>query len=621
MKSLCTALLVLFVLCIVGTGFTSVALVPSQYSTIQGALTATDNLDTIMVTDGTYTGDGFRDLSFGGKTLTLMSENGSGFTTIDLSGSEGSPHRFLVFNNEESEQCNVVGFTIINGWTPESGGAIFCDYIVHPNFIDCVFRDNYAYRHGGAVATARGSGPDFVDCVFENNESRLSGGAMQLSDDLSSHCHLTDCLFTGNNAGLGGALRLYFARPVTAGCTFFDNHSSGSGGAISAMIGSTSYNRCVFDSNTAESDGGAISLGESFPWMDSCLFVNNSATGKGGAVNWVTPDILAKDGDITQPMMGPVFSQCTFYGNSAEDIGAAIHSDQFDTGGGYSVKREITLNGCLVVANGPVDPIYSSHDSTITILNCCDMWANQAGDWIGQSSDQAGTDGNFSTDPLFCGALAGNFGLAPGSPALPTGNSCVEQIGAYGLGCQGATALIEPNPLAVFETNAIPPLVLTITAGNFPDGYTAEQVATSSVVVNGNLIPTDVQIGPAHPDFDGSVLIVSLLAPGFIGPYGQVFDTTYSTFAVAGEYGDVVEFTAPGIVALIGHVSGDVNSDGVLDISDLVYLVDYQFGGGPAPKIPAVVDSDCSGMLDITDLIALVDYMYMGGPRKVACGQ
>ena len=74
---------------------------------------------------------------------------------------------------------------------------------------------------------------------------------------------------------------------------------------------------------------------------------------------------------------------------------------------------------------------------------------------------------------------------------------------------------------------------------------------------------------------------------------------------------------------------GDVNGDGAgPDISDLVYLVTYMFGGGPEPAFKAgndyypQCDVYCDGFgPDIADLVYLVNYMFGGGPRPCTlCG-
>jgi len=61
----------------------------------------------------------------------------------------------------------------------------------------------------------------------------------------------------------------------------------------------------------------------------------------------------------------------------------------------------------------------------------------------------------------------------------------------------------------------------------------------------------------------------------------------------------------------------DTNGDGP-DISDLVYLVDWMFTGGPPPAVMDAADVDNSGgEIDISDLVYLVDYMFTGGPAPV----
>ena len=65
---------------------------------------------------------------------------------------------------------------------------------------------------------------------------------------------------------------------------------------------------------------------------------------------------------------------------------------------------------------------------------------------------------------------------------------------------------------------------------------------------------------------------------------------------------------------------GDVDGSASLDISDLTYMVDYFFGGGPAPlddddcPVPNRGDMNCDYSVDISDLTYYVDYMFGGGP-------
>jgi len=69
---------------------------------------------------------------------------------------------------------------------------------------------------------------------------------------------------------------------------------------------------------------------------------------------------------------------------------------------------------------------------------------------------------------------------------------------------------------------------------------------------------------------------------------------------------------------------GDIDHSGgttPIDISDLVYLVDFMFSGGPEPPCSDEGDVDGSGVapIDISDLVYLVDYMFNSGPAPPGC--
>ena len=81
--------------------------------------------------------------------------------------------------------------------------------------------------------------------------------------------------------------------------------------------------------------------------------------------------------------------------------------------------------------------------------------------------------------------------------------------------------------------------------------------------------------------------------------------------------------TIPCCQGIRGNVDGD--PEDLIDISDLVYLVDYMFTGGSAPTCWEEANVDGNGLdddsgIDISDLVYLVDYMFNGGPAPVSCG-
>jgi len=69
-------------------------------------------------------------------------------------------------------------------------------------------------------------------------------------------------------------------------------------------------------------------------------------------------------------------------------------------------------------------------------------------------------------------------------------------------------------------------------------------------------------------------------------------------------------------------VRGDVNNSGGLpDMSDLYFLVEYMFNGGPPPPCSeqANVNGDGLRFPNIADLVYLVDYMFTDGSAPPAC--
>lgn len=79
----------------------------------------------------------------------------------------------------------------------------------------------------------------------------------------------------------------------------------------------------------------------------------------------------------------------------------------------------------------------------------------------------------------------------------------------------------------------------------------------------------------------------------------------------------IISSSGEGVVYICPLITtpGDIDADGLIDISDLVYLVDFMFASGPDPQ-PNILsgDLDCDVLVDISDLVYLVDFMFTGGP-------
>ncbi len=69
-------------------------------------------------------------------------------------------------------------------------------------------------------------------------------------------------------------------------------------------------------------------------------------------------------------------------------------------------------------------------------------------------------------------------------------------------------------------------------------------------------------------------------------------------------------------------VCGDANSDDAIDSSDVAFLINYIFSGGPAPNPVEAGDANCDDSIDISDVVCLINYIFSGGPAPcTVCNQ
>ncbi len=237
--------------------------VPSQFPTIQAAINAASNCDVILVASGNYSGNGFRNIDFLGKTLILRSENGPAQCTLDIQ-EQGRAFNFSSCVPGQG-RATIDGFTIRNGranFLNVYGGAVSIGANCTPMIRNCIFEENQATGPGGAVMIVPSAQPVFWNCIFRNNTAG-QGGAIY-SD--SQNFRFERCLFENNLAlQQGGAVYLFAEDDQTSANESFIN--------------------CVFDSNRAEGgSGGACYIRSHRPKFDHCTFYGNLANGEGRAL-------------------------------------------------------------------------------------------------------------------------------------------------------------------------------------------------------------------------------------------------------------------------------------------------------------------------------------------------
>jgi hypothetical protein len=366
-----------------------------DFPTIQAAVAAADDGDIIALTDGTFTGDGNRDVNYRGKAITIRSQGGNPETCIiDCEGSLTTPHRAFHLHCEEGPTSVLAGVTITGGYGPHyqswwAGGGVHCVGSA-PTITDCVFSDNYSREFGAAISCWHNASPTIVRCTFTSNVADNRGAGIFCYD---SDATITDCIFAENSAeNFGAGLHCLDASPSVTGCMFRGNMVS-RGAGISCVTSAPSIANCTFYHNLASASGGGVYCYRASPGIVSCTFVDNAAPAGGG-----------------------VFCE----GSSSPTIENSIFA--------------FATAGAAVSCNGPSD------EPTLT---CCDIYANAWGDWVGCIEDQYGIDGNISEDPLFCDPENRDFSIDCGSPCAPFSppNPECDLIGASSVGCGGTPTI------------------------------------------------------------------------------------------------------------------------------------------------------------------------------------
>ncbi len=446
------------------------------------------------------------------------------------------------------------------------------------------------YIHQGEDSTTVVSGFTVI-----NGHADVANGGGMLIDAASPL--ISDCRFQSNHAYSGGGVAcINVTRLVRfADCLFEGNQAANNGGALYTG-GSVALSTCAAKDNTAGANGGAVHFfsadtsiyGSDTSYADYCIFAGNQAGSNGGA--------------FYVAGVSPFATNCTFFGNSSS-FGGAITVTSYSHPVLINSVVAFNRGGSAVFCIGPYANPY---------LTCSDVYGNDGGDWTGCIIAQFGQHGNFSADPWFCDTAAGDLHIAEKSPCAPENNSCSTLIGALEVGCSGTKAIIEPNVMGIPQVKSPVSPAATIHIGNFDGGYLASDVDPATLQINSFVAPTSWLVLPDHPAFDGEVMQLTCLIDEFLSGYGTQYDVTIQAYSVTGEFTDSQEFDAQGTVTIVGHLTGDLDHSGGINVADVTYFVAYLFLGGPPPLFAGTADLDKNGQGNVVDLTLLVEYLFGG---------
>ncbi len=324
---------------------------------IQSAIDFAGPGDTVLVKPGEYVID--QPINFnrdcitpgpGGKNLTLRSEGGPEVTTIRMAAADDFYASVVIFQNGESADSILEGFTLTGGGGKliEGGGGILCkDWGTSPTVINCVITGNHATEGGGVscyqtegISHSREVSPTFISCAITRNLSRLRGGGVACTFNTSPT--FRDCTIAENFSlwnGGGGISFEYGSAPSLVGCTIKGNTASNReggaarGGGVQGGEALGVMENCLISGNTAEFGGGIFFFGGS-PRLTNCAIFGNQASEAGGGVYFQSGEWFQNE---------PTFNSCTISGNSAQRGGGAL----------AGARSFPSYTNCIIQGNSP----------------------------------------------------------------------------------------------------------------------------------------------------------------------------------------------------------------------------------------------------------------------------
>jgi alpha-tubulin suppressor-like RCC1 family protein len=239
--------------------------------TIQKGLDLALSSDSIVyVADGTYTGTGNRDMSFAGKALHLMSENGPASCIIDCENFS----RAFRFQSSETHEAVVQGFTIRNGKSSATGGAIVCSSSSTPTIRCCIIENCNASNGGGGAIYANSASPIVENCLLRNNVSSMGGGALAF---VSSTPSVISCTIANNSAtGDGGAIWTSVTDIDVKNTIIWGNIAGGMGNQIYQLTNTLSLYYSCYSNSAGDIAGSGTVSPDANCRTDNPLFVDQT---------------------------------------------------------------------------------------------------------------------------------------------------------------------------------------------------------------------------------------------------------------------------------------------------------------------------------------------------------
>ncbi len=254
--------------------------VPADQPTIQAGIDAAVNGDTVLVADGTYTGEGNRDIELNGKKITLRSANGPWNCIIDAQGTEQNPHFGFDIHDRETWNSIISGLTISGGYpygiSVDDASPVIRDCVVSGNEIGIALLNNYERPLIESSRIVHNSSTG----VYATGQSRIVNSIIRFNGRglaCGGHALISNCLIADNSCdGNGGGIYCGGGSPDIRNCTIVDNVATEWGGGIYIDYDSDTFlENCIIAGNEA-AVGDQYALEHNYDFYDPELFISYS---------------------------------------------------------------------------------------------------------------------------------------------------------------------------------------------------------------------------------------------------------------------------------------------------------------------------------------------------------
>jgi hypothetical protein len=237
------------------------------YATIQAAIAAANDGDTVKVFPGTY----HERIDFLGKAIIVTSTNPLDPTVVNTTIIDGGKGGSVVtFDHNELNSSQLYGFKITNG-KADQGGGIYCKD-ASPRIARNLITENTADSDGAGVC-AVGGAPLFERNSIVRNDAKMHAGGVLL--DNGNAVFRNNVIAWNTAAGGGGGLFSMGGKPTLENGTFSDNSAGyvSGGGNIYLNSGSPILRNCLI--TFARANKGVVSSGAT-PTVTYCDIFGNT---------------------------------------------------------------------------------------------------------------------------------------------------------------------------------------------------------------------------------------------------------------------------------------------------------------------------------------------------------